>query len=46
MSIVGLLLGWTGLPKWASELVLIGIVAAGAVIAAMGAALKLTQKPA
>ncbi len=31
MSIVGLLLGWTGLPKWASELVLIGIVAAGAV---------------
>ena len=31
MSIVGLLLGWTGLPKWASELVLIGVVAAGAV---------------
>ena len=31
MSLIGLLLGWTGLPKWATELIAVGVIAAGAV---------------
>ncbi|MGC8519961.1 MAG: hypothetical protein ACP5P4_15805 [Steroidobacteraceae bacterium] len=31
MSIVGAVLGWTGLPQWALELIAVGVVAAGAV---------------
>ncbi len=31
MSLIGLLLGWTGLPKWATELIAVGAIAAAAV---------------
>ena len=31
MSLIGTLLGWTGMPQWALELIAIGAVAAGAV---------------
>ena len=31
MSLIGTLLGWTGMPQWALELLAVGVVAAGAV---------------
>ena len=31
MSLIGLMLGWTGLPKWATELIAVGAIAAAAV---------------
>ena len=31
MSIIGSLLGWTGMPQWALELIAVGAIAAGAV---------------
>ncbi len=31
MSLIGTLLGWTGMPQWALELIAVGAVAAGAV---------------
>ena len=31
MSLIGLMLGWTGLPQWALELIAVGAIAGGAV---------------
>ncbi len=33
MSIIASLLGWTGLPKWATELIFVGVICAGALTA-------------